>query len=162
RAQAQSVDHVESLLLDWLRDDRISARVRDEIRRLTLPILVGRLICGDEFAAPDNPIRVFLRQLAVIGYRDQEFPLSSYESVRLIVDRIAAEQGGESASFRSAADALNTLSRQEVRRRLSAHAHERPSKPIADVTRESEDRVAVHEAHRQVTAELTEHAAGIV
>ncbi|HZP11055.1 MAG TPA: DUF1631 family protein, partial [Nevskiaceae bacterium] len=149
RAQAQSIDHVESLLLDWLRDDRISGRVREEIRRLTLPILVGRLICGDEFAAPDNPIRVFLRQLAVIGYRDQEFPLSTYDSVRLIVDRIVAEQGGESASFRSAADALNTLSRQEVRRRLSVQAHDRPAKPATEAA-EASLAAFVREAHRQV------------
>jgi hypothetical protein len=158
RAQAQSIDHVESLLLDWLRDDRISSRVREEIRRLTLPILVARLICGDEFAAADNPIRVFLRQLAVLGYRDQEFPLSTYDSLRLIVDRIVSEQGGESASFRSAADALNTLSRQEVRRRLAAQSQERSAKPVAETTQDS---LAAREAHRQVTAELTEHAAGL-
>ncbi len=160
RAQAQSIDHVESLLLDWLRDDRISARVREEIRRLTLPILVGRLICGDEFAAPDNPIRVFLRQLAVIGYRDEEFPLSTYDSVQLIVDRIVAEQGGESASFRSAADALNTLSRQEVRRRLTVQSQERPAKPVTEAA-QATFAAFVREAHRQVTAELTEHAAGL-
>jgi hypothetical protein len=159
RAQAQSIDHVESLLLDWLRDQRISVRVRDEIRRLILPILVARMASGDEFAASDNPIRVFLRQLAVLGYRDQEFPLSTYDSLRLVVDRLVAEQGGEPASFRGAADALNTLSRHEVRRRLAVHAQERSPKPPG--ARETLAAFA-REAHRQVTAELTEYAAGLV
>ncbi|HZP12062.1 MAG TPA: DUF1631 family protein, partial [Nevskiaceae bacterium] len=86
---------------------------------------------------------------------------STYDSVRLIVDRIVAEQGGESASFRSAADALNTLSRQEVRRRLSVHAHERAARPATEAAQESLAAM-VREAHRQVTAELTEHAAGLV
>jgi hypothetical protein len=158
RAQIHSIDHVEALLLDWLRDDRISARVREEIRRLTLPILAARLASREEFAAPDNPIRVFLRQLAVLGYRDQEFPLSSFDSLQMVVERIVAEQGGDPSSFRSAADALNTLSRHEVRRRLALHTKERIAQPGGP-----QETVATfaREAHRQVTAELTEHAAGL-
>jgi len=158
RAQIHSIDHVEALLLDWLRDERISLRVREEIRRLTLPLLVARLSSVDEFAAPDNPIRVFLRQLAVLGYRDREFPLPSFDSLRLIVERIIAEQGGDPASFRSAADALNTLSRHEVRRRLATHTKEKIAQPGG-----AQETFATfaREAHRHVMAELTEHAAGL-
>ena len=159
-AQAQSVDHIEGLLLDWLRDDKISARVREQIQRLTLPLLVARLSMTDDFAAPDNPVRVFLRQLAVLGYRDEESPLSTFDSLRLIVDRIVAEQGGEAGSFRGAAEALNTLSRHEVRRKLATQAQERIARPAADPVRE-EARDVAREAHRQVTTELAEHAAGL-
>ena len=159
-AQAQSVDHIEALLLDWLRNEKISARVREQIQRLALPLLVARLSMTDDFATPENPVRVFLRQLAVLGYRDQESALSNFDSLRLIVDRIVAEQGGESASFCSAADALNTLSRHDVRRKLAAVAQERAARPASDHVRQDAE-AAAREAHRLVVTELAEHTAGL-
>ena len=128
REQTKAIDKLESQSFELLRDERISPRVRSELSRLIPALLSAQLSFPGTFGAPDNPPRVFVRQLALLGYRDQEFPLADFDAVRVVVDRILAEEGREVESFRSGADVLYTLARQEVKRRIAAAAEERVKK----------------------------------
>ncbi|HZP11846.1 MAG TPA: DUF1631 family protein [Nevskiaceae bacterium] len=183
REQNKAIDKLESQSFELLRDERISPRVRSELSRLIPALLSAQLSFPGTFGAPDNPPRVFVRQLALLGYRDHEFPLADFDAVRVVVDRILAEEGREVESFRSGADVLYTLARQEVKRRIAAAAEERAKKaalaassqapttptpeaePAApanpeDLARHERD-AFIAESRHQVALELSDRAAGI-
>lgn len=148
-AQIQSVDHVEAIFRDLLSDDNISVRMREELHKLIVPIVAIRLSGDpDSFAPVNSPVRVFVRQLALLGRRDFEAPLQDFESIKSIVGRIVAEHGKEIASFRSATDALYTLTKMEMQHRMSETTSNLLAKSTQDAT-------------TQVTIELNELAAGL-
>lgn len=127
--QEESIDHIEAVFLDLIRDTRISARIRAELNRLILPLMSLRLSDAETFKDPDNPVRRFIRQLALLGFRDQETPILEFEHIGLIVGRIVSERAQEVTSFSSGADALYTIARNEVRRQLESRY--RPSERAA-------------------------------
>lgn len=163
--QQQSVDHIEALYLDLLRDERISMRIRSELNRLILPTITLRLASPDQFTAPDNPARVFVRQLALLGFRDQEAPLADFGKIQIVVDRIVSEQGQELGGFRSGAQVLYTLARNEVDRRLAARDRVRKQASVAAarpvIVDSVSDMAADQNTRETVLVELREQAAGL-
>jgi hypothetical protein len=158
--QEESIDHIEAVFLDLIRDTRISARFRTELNRLILPLMSLRLSDAELFKNPENPVRRFIRQLALLGFRDKEFPIEAFEHISLIVGRIVSERGQEIASFNSGADALYTIARNEVRRQLEARQQAR--KPA--VAAESETAISdaiVADSHRFVQSALRSMSAGL-
>jgi hypothetical protein len=156
--QLRQIDHIEAFLLDILRDGRISLRIRGEFNHLILPLMAAQLADPDSFRSPDSPVRVFVRQLALLGYRDQETPLPDFELIQALVSRIVAEGGQEIDSFHGAAEALYTLARRQIRRLKEAK-----SGAGAATAAEGDVRSLslAEEARRQVALELREHAAGM-
>jgi hypothetical protein len=159
-AQLRRMDHIEAFLLDILRDTRISERIRGEFNRLALPLMVAQLTDPQIFQGPDSPVRVFVRQLALLGYRDQETPLPDFELIQALVSRIVAEGGQEADSFHGAAEALYTLARRQVRRLKEAKSGAGAG-PAAEGD-DGRQLTLAEEARRQVLLELREHAAGMV
>lgn len=168
KAQQQSIDHIEALFIDLLNDQRISMRIRSELNRLILPTITLRLAVPEEFTTSNNPARVFVRQLAVLGYRDEEAPLADFSKIQIVVDRIVSEQGQDLGGFRSGAQVLYTLARNEVQRRLDARLSQRTPAERA-VSREEEPAVAAQatnpaaelDVRELVMIELRELAAGM-
>jgi hypothetical protein len=142
--QEESIDHIEAVFLDLIRDTRISSRFRSELNRLILPLMSLRLSDAELFKDPENPVRRFIRQLALLGYRDAELPIREFEHISLIVGRIVSERAQELASFKSGADALYTIARNEVRLQLEARqkSRKRPVPATAPRNEAEETRVA--------------------
>lgn len=148
-SQVQSIDHVEAVFREMLGNELISKRMREELQRLIVPLVYIRLSGDpDTFVDHDSPVRVFVRQLAILGQRDNEEPLHEFENIRSLIGRIVSEHGQDMDSFRSGADALFTLTRNEVKRRMN----ESTANLMAQATKD---------ATAQVTIELNEHAAGL-
>jgi hypothetical protein len=158
--QEESIDHIEAVFLDLIRDTRISARFRTELNRLILPLMSLRLSDAELFKNPENPVRRFIRQLALLGFRDKEFPIEAFEHISLIVGRIVSERGQEIASFNSGADALYTIARNEVRRQLEARQQARKPAVAAQAEAAISDAV-VTESHRFVQSALHSMSAGL-
>lgn len=152
-AQVQQIDHVEAFFLSIPRDARISDRVRNELNRVILTIMT--IPDPEKFSIPDHPVRAFVRQLTVLGYRDQESPLREFDMIQALVGRIVSEQGQDIDSFYSGAEALYTLARRAVKRLKDPRAEPAPE------SRQPALSSAV-EARQQVLLELREHAAGTV
>ncbi len=170
KVQQQSIDHIEALFIDLLNDQRISMRIRSELNRLILPTITLRLAVPEEFTTADNPARVFVRQLAVLGFRDEEEPLADFGKIQIVVDRIVSEQGQDLGGFRSGAQVLYTLARNEVRRRLEVRRQlesSRPQQAEETVTPEPDTLApqappsSAEEAREMVLIELRELAAGM-
>jgi hypothetical protein len=163
KAQQQSIDHIEALFIDLLNDQRISMRIRSELNRLILPTITLRLAVPEEFTTSNNPARVFVRQLAVLGYRDEEAPLADFNKIQIVVDRIVSEQGQDLGGFRSGAQVLYTLARKEVQRRLDARVSQ--PQPVVSATpqaeKPAEPRPAEPDVRELVLIELRELAAGM-
>jgi hypothetical protein len=158
--QEESIDHIEAVFLDLIRDTRISARFRSEFNRLILPMMSLRLSDEDLFQNPENPVRRFIRQLALLGFRDKEFPIEEFEHISLIVGRIVSERGQEIASFTTGADALYTIARNEVQRQLEARYQSR--KPVhGPETQDETAEAAALAAHRFVQGTLRAMSAGL-
>ncbi len=152
-AQVRAIDHLESVSFAHLSDQRISDRVRTEIARLILPLLESELSRPGEFAVDDNPVRTFIRELATLGYRDQEAPLPDFEAVKTTVDRIIAERGAELNSFQIGTDVLHTLVQRDVDRKLAAEQEsaQRRAQARAEASRQ---RVALELNDRTAGMEL--------
>lgn len=159
-AQSQSLRHVDAMISDFMGDPKISSRIRDLIGRLVLPLVRARLAEPEEFAVPDNPTRMFMRQLAILGYRDQEFPLKAIESVKVVVDRLIAEKGMTMNSFYTGAAALYTITKMEVRQRFTM-TPEDLTKVWLGGSRPHDPLSRSEEARTQVIIELREHMAGL-
>jgi uncharacterized membrane protein YgcG len=158
--QEESIDHIEAVFLDLIRDTRISARFRSELNRLILPLMSLRLSDADLFKNPENPVRRFIRQLALLGFRDKELPIDEFEHISLVVGRIVSERAQEIASFNSGADALYTIARNEVRRQLEARQHSRKPEPSTEQKSEiTQERVS--QSHRFVQSALRTMSAGL-
>jgi hypothetical protein len=150
---------VESIMLDALRDARISARVRQELNRVLATLVMHCLPAPEEFARPDSTVRLFIRQLMLLGYRDQDAPLREFDMLQTMVARIVAENGQDLDTFHSGAEALYTLARREVRRLLL-------QRTLGDIGDDAEAgplkiRTLAEEARRQVANDLREHALGM-
>lgn len=158
--QEESIDHIEAVFLDLIRDTRISARFRSEFNRLILPLMSLRLTDEDLFKNPENPVRRFIRQLALLGFRDKEFAIQEFEHISLIVGRIVAERGQEIASFNSGADALYTIARNEVQRQLEARYQSRKPAHAEETADAASEKLAL-EAHRFVRDSLRTMSAGM-
>jgi hypothetical protein len=163
KAQEQSIDHIEALFIDLLNDQRISMRIRSELNRLILPTITLRLAVPEEFTTSNNPARVFVRQLAVLGYRDEEAPLVDFNKIQIVVDRIVSEQGQDLGGFRSGAQVLYTLARKEVQRRLEARMSQRvPAESATPMVEQPATLPAAEPDVRElVLIELRELAAGM-
>lgn len=159
-AQIRQIDHIEAFFLEILRDSRISERIRSELNRLILPLMAVRLPESEYFSSPDSPVRVFVRQLALLGYRDQEVPLQDFELIQALISRIVAEGGQVLDSFHSGAEALYTLARRQVKKLKEQRAGQ-----DAELNSEAEQAAAcltlAEEARKQVMMEIREHAAGM-
>lgn len=157
--QQDAVDHLEAVFLDLLRDPRISSRFRTEMSSLILPLMMLRIKDADLLTDPDNPVRRFVRQLALLGFRDEEQPIGNFNDIRMVIARIVSERAQEVASFRSGADALHTIARNEVQRQIEARLqNRRPATaevPVeAPAAVDDERRRLVREAHQHVLSEL--------
>lgn len=130
--QEESIDHIEAVFLDLIRDTRISDRFRSELNRLILPMMSLRLSDAELFKDPENPVRRFIRQLALLGFRDKELPIREFEHISLIVGRIVSERAQELDSFKSGADALYTIARNEVRQQLEMRQQSRKQQPASE------------------------------
>lgn len=158
--QEESIDHIEAVFLDLIRDTRISPRFRSEFNRLILPMMSLRLSDAELFKDPDNPVRRFIRQLALLGFRDKELAIREFEHISLVVGRIVSERGQEIASFKSGADALYTIARNEVKHQLEARRKTRAAEAAPAAEDESRARRAA-EAHQFVLSALRSMSAGL-
>jgi hypothetical protein len=104
---------MDRLCRDMLRDSKLSERVREEMNRLT----AVRLSDGSE--ENDNAVRVFLRQLVVLGVRDKESPLQCFDMVQAVVTWIVNKERTQD-SLHSATEALYALAKREIRLRLES------------------------------------------
>lgn len=158
--QLRRIEHLEAFFLEIMRDERISERIRSELGRLILPLMAARLPEPDSFGNPDSPVRVFVRQLALLGYRDQEAPLEDFDLIQALIGRIVAEGGEVVDSFHGGAEALYTLARRQIRKlrgqRMQGGADNTPARRSL-----SERLPLAEEARKQVILELREHAAGM-
>lgn len=152
-AQAESIDHLEAVFLDLIRDTRISERFRSEFQRLLLPMMSLRLCDQSLFEDRDNPVRRFLRQLALLGFRDKEHPLREFEPITQLVGCIASERAQEMVSFKSGADALYTIARNEVQAQLESRPKPRP-RHAASVEEEERRENLAADAYRIVQSKL--------
>jgi hypothetical protein len=158
--QEESIDHIEAVFLDLIRDTRISPRFRSEFNRLILPMMSLRLTDVDLFKDPENPVRRFIRQLALLGFRDKEIPIEEFEHISLVVGRIVSERAQELSSFSTGADALYTIARNEVSRQLEARQKVRkPAAPAEEPSGVPEQ--TAMEAHRFTQATLRAMSAGL-
>lgn len=153
--QEESIDHIEAVFLDLIRDTRISARFRSEFNRLILPFMSLRLTDAELFKDPDNPVRRFIRQLALLGFRDKETPIREFEHISLVVGRIVSERAQEIASFHSGADALYTIAKNEVQRQLGARQQSR-ERAVAELNEQTvaDSRDFVQETLRAMSGDL--------
>jgi hypothetical protein len=160
-AQARQIDHIEAFFLEILQDPNISDRIRAELSRLILPLMAARLPESEYFSSPDSPVRVFVRQLALLGYRDQEVPLQDFDLIQALISRIVSEGGQVLDSFHGGAEALYTLARRQVRKMREQRSGENVEQnPEA---RNAATRLSLaEEARKQVMIELRENAAGLV
>lgn len=158
--QEESIDHIEAVFLDLIRDTRISSRFRSELNRLILPLMSLRLSDAELFKDPENPVRRFIRQLALLGYRDMELPIREFEHISLIVGRIVSERAQELASFKSGADALYTIARNEVRLQLEARQKSR-KRPGAAAPRNEAEETRAAESLRFAREALRSMSAGL-
>lgn len=153
--QEESIDHIEAVFLDLIRDTRISARFRSEFNRLILPLMSLRLTDAELFKDPDNPVRRFIRQLALLGFRDKETPIREFEHISLVVGRIVSERAQELSSFNSGADALYTIAKNEVQRQLGARQQSR-ARAVAELTEQTvaDSRDFVEDTLRSMSGDL--------
>lgn len=153
--QEESIDHIEAVFLDLIRDTRISARFRSEFNRLILPLMSLRLTDADLFKNPENPVRRFIRQLALLGFRDKETPIREFEHISLVVGRIVSERAQEISSFNSGADALYTIAKNEVQRQLGARQQSR-ARAVAELTEQTvaDSRDFVEDTLRSMSGDL--------
>ena len=121
-----AIERVETFFMDLLQDERISLRARHELSRMAASLLV---LSFKEPAQLESrrktPVNVFVKQLALLGMRDHESRIDNFERIGFVVGRIVAERGHNLESFRSGAQALYTIARTEVERRLAAHRQAR-------------------------------------
>ena len=146
-------DEDEALLLGTLRDARISPRIHSELNRLILPLMTLRTD-AEPLPNAESPVRMFVRQLALLGYRDHEAPLPEFGMIQAMVTRILSQGASDSDSFFSGAEALYALARRAVRRVREQRA---------GVDTGSCDKPALSrpaEARYQVLIELHDHVAG--
>jgi hypothetical protein len=158
-----TLDHaarVEPILLEMLKDPRISARVRHEVDRVVRTLVLHCLPAPEQFTKADSPVRLFLRQLTLLGYRDHDAPLCEFDILQTMAARIVAENGRDLDTFHSAAEALYTLARREVRRQVLQRAVGDLGEPGTGADAPGPCNLA-QEARRQVMTELREHALGM-
>lgn len=122
--QVQAIAPVEAIFLPLLRDTSISHRFRAEMSRLVLPLLLLPPAEAASLANPEHAVRRFLRQLAILGMRDQQTPLHDYKSINAIIARIAAERGSDVNRYHQGADTLVAIAKNEVQRQLTARKNE--------------------------------------
>lgn len=153
--QEESIDHIEAVFLDLIRDTRISSRFRSEFNRLILPLMSLRLTDAELFKDPENPVRRFIRQLALLGFRDKETPIGEFEHISLVVGRIVSERAQELSSFLSGADALYTIAKNEVQRQLGARQQSR-ERAVAELNEQTvaDSRDFVEDTLRAMSGDL--------
>lgn len=120
-----AIERVETYFMDLLQDERISLRARHELSRLATSFLVLSYNEPAQLESTKTPVNVFVKQLALLGMRDHESRIDNFERIGFVVGRIVAEHGHNLESFRSGAQALYTIARTEVERRLAAHRQAR-------------------------------------
>lgn len=120
-----AIERVETFFMDLLQDERISLRARNELSRMAASLLVLNFKEPAQLDSAKTPVNVFVKQLALLGMRDQESRIDNFERIGFVVGRIVAERGHNLESFRSGAQALYTIARTEVERRLAAHRQSR-------------------------------------
>lgn len=114
-----AIERVETFFMDLLQDERISMRTRNELSRLGASVLVLSFKEPAQLESERSPVNLFVRQLALLGMRDQESRIDEFERIGAIIGRLVAERGHNIDSFRSGAEALYTIARTEVERRLA-------------------------------------------
>lgn len=144
--QEESIDHIEAVFLDLIRDTRISERFRTELNRLILPMMSLRLSDAQLFKDPENPVRRFLRQLALLGFRDKELPIREFEHISMIVGRIVAERAQEFESFKTGANALYTIAKNEVQYQLELR-HKSRTPHAADKVSHVPEEIVIQSHH---------------
>ncbi len=147
-SQMRDIARIEAIFIDFLNDERISARVREQLGRLIVPLLIKRLRDPGAFELANSPVRAFVRQLAALGTLDARNPISEFDRVVAFVGRIVAENGLDTHSFRSGAQLLYSL----LHRRPQHEAGEAQAAP----TNCAEDK-----ARQIVQQELDRLAAGL-
>ena len=147
-AQQQVFDRVETSFVAMKSDKKISDRIRAEIHRLALPVLTVLLTTPDQIASTNSPMHLFVRQLAMLGHRDKESPLHEFENIKIVVSRVVSEHGREMTSFHVGSGVLFTLSKNEIKRRMTG------GDPLA-ITQSGGIKVEnADDAKQRVTAEL--------
>lgn len=122
--QERAIDPVEGVFLHLLRDASISRRFRAAMSRLIPSLLLLPPAEAAALSNAEHAVRRFMRQLTVLGVRDQQSPLQDFESIHVLIARITAEHAREMASFTQGADVLLAIAKNEVQRQLSARKSE--------------------------------------